>query len=129
MRRPVEAGADWAPLFLAALEQCGSIAPSARAAGVARRTVYDRRAHDAAFAALWAEALDVARSAEIVKRTARTDGTPDQLAARVRSVQYALRHRHRLTALADELGSVSRHLERQARELRQAWQRELPGPE
>ena len=44
---------DWAPVFLLALERSGLIRPSARACGVGRRTVYDRRASDPEFAARW----------------------------------------------------------------------------
>ena len=45
--------------FLAALKLGRSIAAAARAAGVGRRTVYDWRDRDPAFAAGWDEAWDI----------------------------------------------------------------------
>lgn len=55
---------DWAPLFLVALERSGLVRASARAVGVGRRTAYDRRERDAAFAAKWAAALEPFRRGE-----------------------------------------------------------------
>ena len=54
-RRTPEAEAK----FISALRAGKSIAAAARAAGVGRRTVYDWRDRDAAFAARWDEAWDV----------------------------------------------------------------------
>src|SRR5579872_5816316 len=55
---------DWAPLFLAALERSGMVRASARACGVGRRTVYDRRERDPDFAAAWDAALEPFRRGE-----------------------------------------------------------------
>jgi hypothetical protein len=107
--------ADWAPLFLGALEAGSPIAMAARFAGVARRTVYDRRTRDQRFAEAWDRALDGGRSARIVRRTHHTKGAPGQLAARVRAVAHALRQRE-LEPLADELGDVARDLDGLSRE-------------
>lgn len=51
---------DWAPAFLAALERSGMVSEAARAAGVGRRTAYDRRERDEQFAQAWDEALEAA---------------------------------------------------------------------
>lgn len=48
---------DWPPVFLLALERSGLIRASARACGLGRRTVYDQRQRDPAFAAAWDAAL------------------------------------------------------------------------
>src|SRR5438093_6838251 len=45
--------------FLAALRAGKSIAAAARAAGIGRRTAYDWRDRDAAFAAAWDEAWEI----------------------------------------------------------------------
>jgi hypothetical protein len=63
VRPPARAGArDWAPAFIAELERCGLIRASARAVGVGRRTVYDRRDRDPQFAAAWAAAFERGRT-------------------------------------------------------------------
>jgi hypothetical protein len=62
---------DWASLFIAALRSSGLVAPAARAAGVGRRTVYDRREQDERFAAAWDDALEATRRARIAQRTNR----------------------------------------------------------
>lgn len=54
----------WAPPFLVALERSGMIRASARAVGVGRRTVYDRRERDPEFRAMWDEALAPFRRGE-----------------------------------------------------------------
>jgi len=112
--------ADWRALFVAALREGASIAMAARFAGVGRRTCYDRRDRDAEFARAWDEALEAGLSARIRERTRRTNGEPDQLAARVRAVRYALERRG-LREFAKELGEIERILDRQARDLQRAW--------
>jgi hypothetical protein len=104
-------------LFLAALEAGGSIAMAARFAGIARRTAYDRRERDQAFADAWERALEAGRSIRIRERTERTSGAPDQLAARVRAVRIALERRG-VGEFAEELRAVELALDRQARDLR-----------
>ena len=49
---------DWCEPFLAALRQRGNIRASCEAAGVARTTVYFRRANDPPFAAAMSEAIE-----------------------------------------------------------------------
>lgn len=49
---------DWTPAFLEALERSGSVTQAAEAAGVGRRTVYDRRSSDEAFRAAWAQVAE-----------------------------------------------------------------------
>jgi hypothetical protein len=110
----------WAPRFLAALREGTSIARAARFAGVARRTVYDRRERNVDFALAWDEACEVGALARIRERTPYLDGAPNQLAARVRAVRYAL-NRCGLSDLAQELWGVERQLDRQAREQHRLW--------
>lgn len=114
---------DWRPLFLAALRAGASIAMAARYAGVGRRTAYDRRERDERFAAAWDAALEAGVSARIAERTKRTSGQPDQLAARLRAVRYALARRG-VRDFEDELRGIERVLDRQARERRREWLRE-----
>jgi hypothetical protein len=112
---------DWPQRFLGALREGASIAMAARFAGIARRTAYDKRDRDERFAAAWNEALEAGSLARIAKRTHRTNGQSDQLAARLRAVRYALERRG-LAALAKELGEVERVLDRQARDRRRVWE-------
>ena len=58
-RRNSRKTADAEEKFLAALRAGKSIAAAARAAGIGRRTAYDWRDRDAAFAARWDEAWEV----------------------------------------------------------------------
>jgi hypothetical protein len=115
---------DWPRLFLAALREGSSIAMAARLAGVGRRTAYDRRERDERFAAAWDTALEAGSIARIAERAHRTNGQPEQLAARLRAVRYALRHRD-LSELAAELWEVERVLNLQAWEAREAARRRL----
>ena len=63
LRAPARARTrDWAPVFLASLARTGSVRASARAAGVGRRTVYDRRERDLEFAAAWDAAFELGRT-------------------------------------------------------------------
>ncbi len=50
----------WQKAFFAALENTGSVTAAAEAGGIGRWTVYQHRRQDAAFAALWDQALDMA---------------------------------------------------------------------
>jgi hypothetical protein len=59
---------DWAPAFLAALRDTGMVSQACEAAGVGRRTVYDRRARDRAFALAWADELE--RAVEVMEAEA-----------------------------------------------------------
>jgi hypothetical protein len=102
------------------LREGASVARAARFAGVARRTAYDRRERDERFAAAWEEALELGALARIVERTPRLNGAPDQLAARLRAVRYALQQRG-LRDFAQEIWEVERLLDRQAREIHRAW--------
>lgn len=115
---------DWPRLFLAALREGSSAAMAARLAGVGRRTAYDRRERDERFAAAWDTALEAGSIARIAERAHRTNGQPEQLAARLRAVRYALRHRD-LSELAAELWEVERVLNLQAWEAREAARRRL----
>lgn len=47
---------DWPATFLETFAATGNVKESAAAAGVGRRTVYDRRSNDATFAAAWDDA-------------------------------------------------------------------------
>ncbi len=49
---------DWTPAFLATLEATANVTESARLAGVAKSTAYDRQKTDPDFAAAWKSALD-----------------------------------------------------------------------
>ena len=51
---------DWPDRFLEALAESGNVKLSCQAAGVGRRTAYDHRAKDAAFASAWADAMEEA---------------------------------------------------------------------
>lgn len=51
---------SWDKAFLDSLRRYGVVTAACEAAKVARRTVYDRRDKDAAFADAWDEALDMA---------------------------------------------------------------------
>lgn len=108
------------PRFLDALREGASIARAARFAGVARRTVYDRRERDERFAVSWAEACEVGAVARIRERTPFLDGAPDQLAARLRAVRRALDQRG-LRDFSRELWEIERQLDRQAREQHRLW--------
>lgn len=59
---------DWAPAFLAALEDTHLVTESCKRAGVGRSTVYQRRDHDAEFAQAWADVEE--RSTEILEQIA-----------------------------------------------------------
>ena len=65
---------DWAPAFLAALRDTGMVSAACEAAGVGRRTAYDRRQRDEQFAVAWADELERAvevAEAEIYRRAVR----------------------------------------------------------
>ena len=59
---------DWAPAFLAALEDTHLVTEACKAAGIHRSTAYNRRAHDAEFARQWAEIEEA--STEALERIA-----------------------------------------------------------
>ena len=61
-------GKDWGPAFLAALEDTHLVCEAARRAGVGRRTVYDRRKRDEAFAEAWDEVIE--HSTEVLEQIA-----------------------------------------------------------
>jgi hypothetical protein len=48
---------DWRPIFLDMLRQTGMVTAAAAAAGIGRRTAYDHRARDRAFAGDWDDVL------------------------------------------------------------------------
>ena len=59
---------DWAPAFLAALEDTHLVCEAARRAGISRRATYDRRQRDEVFREAWDEVLE--RSTEILEQIA-----------------------------------------------------------
>ena len=63
---------DWAPLFLKAISGNGNVKLSCQKAGVGRRTVYDRRDSDTAFAQQLADALQDA--CDVLNAEARRRG-------------------------------------------------------
>jgi hypothetical protein len=74
--------ADWAPAFLAALSQTANIRDSAKAAGIGRTTVYDRRDIDEVFAKAMADAIEDAvddLALEARRRATRTRRPSDVL--------------------------------------------------
>jgi hypothetical protein len=112
---------DWRPLFLAALRAGASVAMAARCAAIARRTAYAARERDQRFADDWDAALETRRAARIVERTQRTDGQPDQLAARLRAIRLALERRG-VHDFGGELREIELILDRQARRMRELWE-------
>lgn len=54
---------EWGPLFLDELRKTGNVSDACRAAGVGRRTVYDRRDRDAQFRSDWEASMEVAADA------------------------------------------------------------------
>ena len=72
-------GRDWAPAFLQALEDTHLVCEAARKAGIGRRTAYDRRQRDAAFAEAWDDVIE--HSTEILEQIAvrRAAESSDQL--------------------------------------------------
>ena len=60
---------DWKPAFLKELCQCGNVSLSANKAKVGRRTVYQARESDPAFAEAWEEAIEI--STEYLEGEAR----------------------------------------------------------
>lgn len=50
-------GRDWAPAFLAALAASPNVSAAAKAAGIDRKTAYNRQKSDPDFAAAWDDAL------------------------------------------------------------------------
>jgi hypothetical protein len=59
---------DWAPAFLAEFERQHIVTGAAKAAGVGRSTVYERRKADREFATAWADIEE--RSTELLEREA-----------------------------------------------------------
>lgn len=63
---------DWKPEFLAALRDCGIVRLACEAAKMPRRTVYNHRTEDSAFATAWDEALEEA--CDLLEAEARRRG-------------------------------------------------------
>ena len=59
---------DWALAFLAAFAETSMVTEACKAAGIARRTAYDRRQRDEAFALAWADVEE--RSTEDLEHVA-----------------------------------------------------------
>lgn len=59
----------WVKGFLSALSTTGNVSSACKAVGVDRKTVYDRRDADEAFAAAWNDALD--QAADLLEEEAR----------------------------------------------------------
>lgn len=57
-RAPARTRGDWRPAFLEALKRTGMVSAAAAAAGVGRRTVYDHRKVDEAFAEQWDDVVE-----------------------------------------------------------------------
>jgi hypothetical protein len=71
MGRPPAGTEDWAPAFLGALLQGDHVRDSALVAGVHVSVPYERRKHNAEFAAAWKEAQDIGTEALEAEATRR----------------------------------------------------------
>lgn len=58
LKGELEVKEQWQPAFLAALEECGSVTESCKAASISRVTVYECKRNDSDFAQKWEQALE-----------------------------------------------------------------------
>ena len=97
-------GKDWAPAFLQALERSTTVSEAARAAGIGRRTAYDRRKRDEEFARAWDDTLESAIEELEQEAVRRAKDGSDQLLMfllrarrpEVYSERYRITHAHRI---------------------------------
>jgi hypothetical protein len=97
---------DWRPKFLEALERTGMVSAAAAAAGIGRRTAYDHRKRDEAFAERWDDVVEdgvdarVQRSAAYVS-AARSAAREVQRALQGCSMPSGLRNRPEVLDITD----------------------------
>jgi hypothetical protein len=116
--RTREGRKDWAPAFLAALKGA-TVGRAAHAAGVGRRTAYDRRERDPEFAEQWDAAIEEGieeLEAEAARRAMEGSDTLIMFLLKARrpkvySERYRVEHAGRIEAPPAAMAPIADHLD------------------